>query len=46
MCITATAQLSQKLKQKGIVVKSGTGNRTYVFGFKAKVGAIEDGDES
>ncbi len=36
MSITVTAQLSQKLKQHGITVKTGSGNRSYVYGFKVK----------
>ncbi len=46
MGITATAQLSQKLKQKGLTVEIGAGNLSYIFGFKIKVVDIEDDDES
>jgi phage/plasmid-associated DNA primase len=46
MGITATAQLSQKLKQKGIMVKVGAGNLSYVFGYKVKAGDIEDDADS
>jgi putative DNA primase/helicase len=46
MGITATAQLSQKLKQKDIIVKVGAGNLSYVFGYKVKAGDIEDDADS
>ena len=46
MGIAATAQLSQKLKQKGIMVKVGAGSLSYVFDYKVKVGAISDDADS